>query len=435
MKLIATIVLLNLINISLIISQNSIPGDKASQYYKEAKAISDRDSSKLWGIPIYVPTLFINPQTLELVSNEMDNEGLFQKDEEIYRGKFPANKIVANSTTLFGGKEFTMVIYPLPDEEYTRNVLIIHEMFHYRQPELGLSLPEGVGYNNSHADDIQARIYFKLEWNALEKAIEGNDTALCRKYINDALIFRAYRRSLYENSAVNENLFELHEGLPEYTAHTLCAPSEDALKQQVLLSKERISNNPSYVRSFAYFSGLIYGYLLDKTNMEWRKSIKYNGDLGKLLQTAYQTELPDDINNTQEKIRKEYDYEAIHKFEIKRKEEKDQLLSLYMEIFTQRPILILPLSQPNIGFNPSNVLSLGEQGTVYPDDFRVIDKWGKLTVTKGACLLANNWRQVTVPAGNMQVEDNLIKTPSWLLELNDEYIVKKAGTNYILERK
>lgn len=104
-------------------------------------------------------------------------------------------------------------------------------------------------------------------------------------------------------------------------------------------------------------------------------------------------------------------------------------------MFTQRPILILPLSQPNIGFNPNNVLSLGEQGTVYPDGFRLIDKWGKLTVTKGACLLANNWRQATVPAGNMQVEDNLIKTSSWLLELNDEYIVKTAGANYILERK
>jgi hypothetical protein len=365
----------------------------------------------------------------------MDNEGLLQKDGEIYRGKFPADKIIANSTTHFGGKDFTMVIYPLPDEEYSRNVLIIHEMFHHHQPELGLSLPESIGYNNSHADDMQARIYFKLEWNALEKAIKDNDSALCTRYINDALIFRAYRHSLYDDSTTNESLFELHEGLPEYTAHTLCATSEDALKQQILLSKERISNSPSFIRSFAYFSGLIYGYLLDKTDMEWRKGIEYNDDLGKFLQTAYQTELPDDINNTQEKIRKDYDYEAIYEFEIKRKEEKDQLLSLYMEMFTRESALILPLSQPNIGFNPNNVLSLGDLGTVYPDGFRIIDKWGKLTVSKGGCLLANNWGQATIPAGNMQIKENLIKTSNWLLELNDDYIVKKAGTNYILERK
>jgi hypothetical protein len=55
MKLVVTIVLLNLINTSLIISQNSIPADRAAQYYKEAKTISDRDSGKLWGIPVMLP--------------------------------------------------------------------------------------------------------------------------------------------------------------------------------------------------------------------------------------------------------------------------------------------------------------------------------------------------------------------------------------------
>ncbi|WP_029906160.1 hypothetical protein [Prevotella sp. 10(H)] len=436
MKTAFIFLLLVLINVNSIFSQISIPADTAKAYYDEAKAISDKDNGRLWGISIYAPTLFIDPDTRDLVSNVTDNEGLLKKYGDIYFGKFPEDKIIANSTTRFGGKDYTMVMYPLPIDKYMRNVLIIHEMFHYRQPELGLSIPKDVNsYRNKHADDMQARIYFKLEWKALEKAVRENKANLMKKYIREALIFRAYRQSLFEKAARDESMFELHEGLPEYTAHTLCSESEEALKEQVLIAIERIYDHPSYIRSFAYSSGFAYAYLLDKVKVEWRKGLKYDNDLSKLLQTACKIELPSDIEKAKDGIKNKYDFETINKTESKRKEDKDKLQTLYREMFTQKPVLIIPLTQPNIGFNPNGVESLGELGSVYADLYTAIDLWGKLNISEGACLLGNGWRQLTVPAENVSIEGNIVKTSDWTLELNNDYIVEKVGNNYTLRKR
>ncbi|MBK5720666.1 hypothetical protein JGH11_07255 [Dysgonomonas sp. Marseille-P4677] len=415
--------------------QSSIPLDSAQIYYEEVKAICDKDHGKLWGIHIYAPTLLISPKTLDVISNEIDNEGLLQKKENLYIGKFPSDKIIANSTTRFGGKDFTMVSLPLPNDKYNRNVLLIHEMFHYYQPQLGLSLPEGISYDNIHADEMQARVYFKLEWNALEKAVMESNPQLVKQYINDALIFREYRQSLFEGSIKNENLFELHEGLPEYTAHKLCSTSDDMLKKQILRTKERIAASPSYVRSFAYLSGLMYGYLLDKANIEWRKDIRYDSNLNKILKTAYAIETSEDLDNAQIEIRDRYDYVSINNLETIRKAEKNKVLAQYTETFTQKPILTISLRNPQIGFDPRNVVAMGEPGSIYPKNFVAVDEWGKLTVSDGGCLLANNWKQITIPAEEMIINNKLIRTSNWSLELNDNYIVEKVGNNYIIIKK
>lgn len=412
-------------------SQNSIPTDTAEMYFNEARTISEKDNGKLWGTLIYAPTLFIDTQTRDIVSNDKDNDGLLVKHNDTYTGKFPEDKIIANSTTNLGNKDFTMVMFPLPEDKYTRDVLMIHEMFHYRQPGLGLGLPEGTGYNNAHADEMLARIYFRLEWNALVKALLEDNADLYTKYIKNALIFRAYRHSLFENAEQNEALFELHEGLPEYTGHKLCASSDKEFKEKIIDAKNRIVSNPSYVRSFAYFSGLIYAALLDKTNAEWRKGLKYNNDMGKLLQTACRIQLDADIQSAQDTIKDKYDYSSIYEFESKRKEEKDKVKAQYIEKFTEKSCLIIPLFKPNVGFNPNNIEALGESGTVYPN-ITIIDLWGKLIVNKGGCLLATNWQQATIPAEGLTIENNIVKTIDWSLEFNNGYQILQDGNNYII---
>lgn len=435
MKYKITLLITSFYYINLLFGQNSLSLDSANLYYKEVKTICKKDNGKLWGVSIYAPTLFISPQTLDVISNEADNEALLKKKDKLYIGKFPENKIIANSTTHFGGKDFTMLCLPVPNDKYDRKALLIHEMFHYHQPQLGLSLPDSIGYNNSHADEMQARVYLKLEWNALEKAVTADNPQLSKQYINDALIFRAHRRSLFENSTENENMFELHEGLPEYTAHTLCSTSDEMLKEKILGLKKRISASPSYVRSFAYLSGPMYGYLLDKANTEWKKGIKFDNDFDSLIRMAYNIELPNDINDVQIKIRDNYDYEAINDFETKRKEEKDKTLARYKEVFTQKPIVTIYLSNPQVGFDPRNVISMGDQGSVYPQNFVAVDEWGKLTVSDGGCLLANDWKLITIPAEEITINENLVKTSDWQLELNDGYFVEQSGNNYILIKK
>jgi hypothetical protein len=419
------------IALSALNAQNSIPLEEVESYFKQVEAICKKDNGKLWGVQIYAPTLFINPQTLDVVSNAPDNEGLLTKTGNLYTGKFPKNKNIANSTTDYGGKHFTMVMYPLPEDEYERNALIIHEMFHFHQPALNMS---GLPYNNNHADEHIARLYFKLEWDALEKAVYETDTAKHKEHIKNALTFRAYRQSQYKDSEVNEAFFELHEGLPEYTAHKLCSTSDDMLKQRLSQIKSRYEQSPSYVRSFAYFSGCAYAYLLDRTNTDWRKRVQSKEHLNKILQTAYKIEIPANIQETVEKIRDAYGFAAINTYELKRKEEKDKVTAYYKSVFTEKPILVLKLIKPSVNFNPNNVISLGDLGTVYPNSFRAINQWGIISVNDGGCLLANNWMKLTVPAENMTIENNIVKTNGWTLELKDGYIVKEDGNNYILKR-
>lgn len=430
MRLLFTSLILCLFGNINIKGQTSIPIEKAEIYYNEVKTLCDKDGGKLWGKSIYAPTLFIDPQTLDVVSNESDNENLLAKHGNLYTGKFPADKIIANSITQFGGKNFTMVMYPLPEDDYTRNSLIVHEMFHYHQKELGL---DSLNYNNSHADDIQARIYLKLEWNALEKALEEKNPKTAKDHIKNALIFRNLRRSLFENSATNENKFELQEGLAEYTGHKLCAKSESELTDKVLQLKKRTESNTSFTRSFAYFSGTIYACLLDRTKTDWRKNLKPNDDLGILLQNAYKISLPKDLNSNGLKIRENYDYTAINDFEVKQKEEKDKVLAHYEDIFTKKIVLTINLTNPNIGFNPNNVESLGSLGTVYPN-IRIVDIWGELIVNKGGGLLTD-WKKITIPANNIQIENNLIKTDDWTLKLNNGFTVINENNNYIVQKE
>jgi hypothetical protein len=82
------------------------------------------------------------------------------------------------------------------------------------------------------------------------------------------------------------------------------------------------------------------------------------------------------------------------------------------------PVLIIPLRQMQISFDPRNLQPLGELGTVYPN-LKISDVWGILEVSKGA-LLASDWNKVYVPA-----PENLTARPvqgdGWTLQLNDPW--------------
>ena len=87
-------------------------------------------------------------------------------------------------------------------------------------------------------DNMDARILLKLEWTALEKAI-NDETEKRNDYIKDALIFRNYRRMRYPQKDSMENKFEIHEGLAEYTGHKICSKSNEEFKKHVLYAREK----------------------------------------------------------------------------------------------------------------------------------------------------------------------------------------------------
>ena len=80
-------------------------------------------------------------------------------------------------------------------------------------------------------DEKEARLWIKLEWKALRKAInsEGEERQLA---IRDALIFRGSNRELYQKYADDENRFETYEGLATFTYTLLCTNSPEEFKTQ-----------------------------------------------------------------------------------------------------------------------------------------------------------------------------------------------------------
>jgi hypothetical protein len=402
----------------------------AADYFNEIKEICEKDNGRLWGKSLYGPILFIEKSTRNIIANQPDNDGLLKKKYNLYSGKFPLEKNIANSTVEFGGIQWTMVIWPLPEDRRERNLLIIHESFHRIQDELGLN---PYGYDNSHLEKKDARIFMQLEWLALEKAIDSKDDEL-KIAIHDALVFRKYRQSLYPAYKESETKFEIHEGMAEYTGITLAFSNNKKLIKKLDKKTAEIKNSTSYFRTFAYCSGPLYGYLLDLSGMNWRQNLSKESDLGELLAKAYSIDRIEKMDsNTVVIYGKKYSYEKIEKKETERELAVQKIVTEYKNKFTRGPILKINLIKMNIGFDPSNLLSLDTLGTVYRS-LRLTDEWGILIVHDGGALLSKGWDYLLIPAQDMKQVDAKVMGDGWELFLKENWNLVKNKDVSTLEK-
>jgi len=409
-----------------IFAQSNLPLDTINGYFVRVKQICDNDKGKLWGKPVYGPILVIDSKTRKLVANEPDNENLLKKEGNVYIGTFPENLIISNSTTQFGGKLWTMVSFPFNRNDKDIDLLFTHELFHRLEEVMEL---KSYLYDNSHMNNFESRIYLKLEWLALLTAVNSQNNNI--NALSDALIFRAYRRSLYSGVDTMENEFEVYEGLAEYTAYSLCFNSKEIVP--AIIKRKNLSwNSESYVRSFGYYSGLLYGYLLDKYNVDWRKTLKYNDDLGGKLKEALLISLPVNLDNSIKQRRNIYGYDTISTFELSRKQEKDKIISDYRLKFTSNTVFKINLLKPHFGFNPNNLQPLDSLGTIFPF-IELVDDWGKLIVTEGGCLVSKDWKLATISSTDFKISNiENITGKGWSIKLNDDWKVIKKDEIYLI---
>ena len=171
------------------------------------------------------------------------------------------------------------------------------------------------------------------------------------------------------------------------------------------------------VRCYAYLSGPILGYLLDKSTNEWHKLVDGNTDLGILVQNAYNIVLPTDKENHIRQRKACYDYDNIIAFENQRDSVRAIKKNELTALFTQN-IKTLPLKNIQISFNPNTVVPLENIGTVYKNA-RIVDEWGILeTIGNGTILITEDWKSVILPyANSIKVNNNVEETESWKLQL------------------
>jgi hypothetical protein len=235
--------------------------------------------------------------------------------------------------------------------------------------------------DNPHLDTLDGRYYLQLEYRALSAALQSEGVAQ-RQAAADAVAFRRQRRALFPNAAAAERTLEMNEGLAEYTGVALSG----APRRLALLDLETGASKPSFVRSFAYATGPAYGLLLDAYNKDWRTTLKSTDDLSDLLHL----EIPSNPSVDP------YNGNTLRAQEVDRDQFRQRRIASLRKLLVDGPVLVLPLQQMSMEFNPNNLVPVDGLGTVYPT-ITIRDLWGSIQVTENA-LLSQDFKKLTVSA-------------------------------------
>ena len=402
---------------------SSIDPDKAARYFREAEEISEADGGKLWGLELYGPMLFVDRNTRFLVANRQNGSGTLRRRGDIFLGKLDEKISIANTSFRWHGEDWMMILWEsLSDDPYKRNRLIMHELWHCNQSELGFP---GVPSHNRHLNKMKGRFLLRMEWRALAHALKSSGEKR-RQAAGDAVLFRRLRRHYFPGTDSTENSFEMHEGLAEYTGQRLCGLPLDEIGKQLagkLLSAPR---KLSYVNSFAYNSGAAYGILLDCIGADWRSGLAPGDDFGEILENHYGIIVPAEIEPAARKRFPAYHGEELLEEERELEKKRTARINRYRKMYVNGPVLVLPNAEMKLSYDPRRIYDLGEHGTVYAYAIAIAD-WGKLTAEEGL-LRSPDWSSITVPAKLITgPEKKIIRGDGWTLELSSGWKINPSA--------
>ncbi|MDR6466083.1 hypothetical protein [Chryseobacterium sediminis] len=422
MKQTLLIILFSVCTLSIKGQKQIISHDSIAVYFNELKAASKKNI-QLWNKDLYGPAILIDPKTRELYANESDTEGILKRNGTIYSGILPAKINIANTAINWAGKRWAMIMLPLTSNRKNRINLLAHESFHSIQPSLGFTLNN---LENNHLDQKEGRVYLRLELEALKKAVRSTSEKELQKHLANALTFRKYRNILYKDSGNTENLLELNEGMAEFTGIIVSGRNNEQTKSFLLSGIDDFMKNPTFVRSFAYHTTPVYGYLLYQRDPNWNKKINAKTDLTDYFIKGFNIRIPAVQQKAVEKLSGDYNGKAIMKEEAEREEKTKKLIAEYKLKFIQQPHFEIKFEKMNVSFDPRNIVPLEDKGTVYPN-IRVTDVWGILTVENGA-LMSPNWDKISI-TNPIKTENKKISGDAWTLELADHYTIVKDESN------
>ncbi len=386
---------------------------------------------QLWGKDLYGPMFFVDPDTRQMVANMPDSTGALKQAAEIYVGTLPTEVNVSNTSIDWNGRHWAMIMLPLPTNKQERLNLLAHELFHVSQLSLGFQL---FNTENNHLDQKEGRIYLRLELEALKNAVQATNQKDRKMHLTNAFTFRAYRYLIYPEAKATENLLELNEGIAEYTGVVMGGRNRKQFTEHFVQSIDYFLKNPTFVRSFAYYTTPVYGYLLMSTKKYWNKEVTIKTSLTDYFIKAFNISLPVDLKKSTDLILKQYKgIEIIREEEIRAKRNEQQIAD-YKAKFIVQPHVELVFEKMNVSFDPRNIMPLEDKGTIYPT-IRVSDNWGILTVKNGA-LMNPNWSKISISLPLLNENKN-ISGDGWTLELKDGYsLIKDQNTaNYRLKKE
>lgn len=373
-------------------------------------AACQRDHGVLWGRTLCGPIVVADPDTRFAVSSQLPPRGAFGRRGGVYVGRVPDSLPLSNTSLVWAGRRWATVRLPLPDDRFARTALLVHESFHRIQPALGL---DGTDALNAHLDERNGRYWLRLELRALATALRS-DGPPARRAAADAVLFRAYRWSLYPGADTLETQLERKEGLAEYTGDKLALAATGASLGRIAEDIARFESRPTYVRSLGYGTGPALGLLLDRYAPGWRQRVARQS-MARQLAAALRFASPPSPAAAAAARARAYDGERLAQEEDARESERQQRLAELRARLVAGPVLVLRQNQLMRAFNPNTLIPLSPEGTVYPTG-SFSAEWGSMDVTAGGALVAGDYRTVRVRVPT-DTAARPLRGEGWTLEL------------------
>lgn len=403
--------------------------EKALNYFNKIEEACKRDNGKLWGKNLYGAVMFVDRDSRKIVANHPDKDGILKEKNGVYTGLYPRELLIYNTAVHFGGTLFGMAPLPGEEDEFKLITRAIHCLFHRFQDSIGY---KSSGYNTGNMDEKNARLWLKLEWKALRKAIEseGPDQQIA---IRDALIFRGANHELYQNFVRDQIRFENYEGLATFTYLMLATNSPEEYNTRLLENLDRIYSFMSYARVYGSIDGALYATLMYRKGYDFSTIRSEDIDLGEIVRELYDITLPSVCRDVAGSLAFNYDIELIKEEEAMRESEINERIDRIVSTFTNKPVVYFELISPYFDFEPENIRPLGSHGTLY-NKMHISDNWGKLIVDKGGCLVSNNLKYLRVTSKGFKANKNRIEGEGWHLILNSSWEVARTGENYYVRK-
>ncbi|MES2178870.1 MAG: hypothetical protein V4550_13495 [Gemmatimonadota bacterium] len=391
---------------------------RALRALRDARSVCEADHGALWSRSVCGPIALVDRQTRLVIANDTVPARSYLPYGDAFVTSAPSGVGFANTSFAWAGRQWAMIMLPLPSDRFDRIALVMHEVFHREQAALALL---GGDPPNGHLDQYDGRRLLRLELNALAAALEslGRDDTMARGHTENALLFRARRRAIYPQADSVEPALEMQEGLAEYTGVRLALTATGETSSRVARRLREFQSTPTYVRSFAYATGPALGLLLDHFSPDWRSEIGRTKDLARLLSRAIQPRADADLARQTERIAVRYGGAIIDRDELARDSQRKARLAAYAARLVDGPTLTLTQSSLNRNFDPLSLFPFDDDHTIYPTG-TFSSGWGTLEVTEGGAFVANDYRVVRVGAhtGTFAAANHVIRGAGWVLTLN-----------------
>lgn len=378
-----------------------------------ALILNSQSAKSLWNKHLEAPIIIIDHFNNKMFLTGIEDDSVKPIREESWNNKIP----LANSFFDYDNKRYVTIIHAaLMGASCEQRInLLIHEIFHTHQKSLGI---ENQSSHNYHMDEIQGRALLQIEMKALQQTLSGDSSSLY-----DALCIRAYRQNLYPNN--NEDLYELNEGLAEYTGIKL---SIENIKKYV---KERLNYNISrgYTNAFAYYTGSAYATILDEIYPQWHNDKDLTKGLIFLIKKIKPHYFVSVNSSYTDSLLSKYDYTKILASEKQELKSFGNMTSFKELLKPKASKLYIENKGVNFTYNPNDrVISLGD--AVLLRNMTLIGEWGRIEV-KGGVIRMNDWTAFyLLPPTSIVL--NVVKGDNYEMQLNQGWKLTEVDGIYTI---